>query len=135
MGVLTVVLDRIENLRDADGLGKSDPYVKFELEQDRLVFDKGYGKKQSSRKRNELSPVYDETFTFEDVPDLNNMVLHVKVKDADIGIDDTVGSCTFKLEDLGLSSELQEFDKIIDRKGLGIFRKHATVHLKLAFTE
>ena len=81
MGVLTVVLDRIENLRDEDGLGKSDPYVKFHLEQDNFVLDKNYGKQTSSKKKNELNPVYDETFTFGDVPDdLKNMVLWVKVR-------------------------------------------------------
>lgn len=40
MGVLTVVLKKITNLRDEDGLGKSDPYVKFELEKDKWFFDK-----------------------------------------------------------------------------------------------
>ena len=33
MGVLTVTLERIDNLKDKDGIGKSDPYVKFRLEQ------------------------------------------------------------------------------------------------------
>ena len=43
MGVLTVLLEKIDHLTDKDGIGRSDPYVKFELEKDKLLFDKGYG--------------------------------------------------------------------------------------------
>ena len=46
MGVLTVLLKNITNLADEDHIGKSDPYVKFELEQDNLVFDKDYGERK-----------------------------------------------------------------------------------------
>jgi len=37
MGVLTVRLIKADNLKDADFLGKTDPYVKIELEQDNAV--------------------------------------------------------------------------------------------------
>ncbi len=37
MGVLTVKLIKATNLKDADFVGKTDPYVKIELEQDNLV--------------------------------------------------------------------------------------------------
>lgn len=80
MGVLTVVLKKITNLRDEDTLGKSDPYVVFELEKDNWVFDKTLGKQQSSKKKNDCNPEYDETFTFENVPTTENMLLHVKGK-------------------------------------------------------
>lgn len=80
MGVLTVLLKKISNLRDEDGLGKSDPYVKFELEKDNWFFDKTLDKFQSSKKKNDLNPEYDETFTFEDVPTTDNMLLHIKGK-------------------------------------------------------
>ena len=124
MGVLTVLLERIDHLVDRDALGggtyvtwilpggqhvpprtegpyircgddeslavafysrfdllfvdcnthtgASDPYVKFELEQDNLVLDKGFGKKQSSVKKDDNSPVYNETFTW-NIPTLKNM--------------------------------------------------------------
>lgn len=65
MGILTVQLEKIENLRDADLIGKSDPYVQFYLEQDKKVFDKGFGRKESSKKKDELSPVYNEMFSWE----------------------------------------------------------------------
>jgi len=52
--------------------GKSDPYVKFELEQDNMVMDKHLGEKRSSVKKGECSPVYNETFTWE-VSTMNNM--------------------------------------------------------------
>ena len=170
MGVLTVHLDRVENLKDDDGIGtlsirmliitdfakhpslwisplhsfilfnhtpsgKSDPYVKFYLEQDNMVFDKGYGKMESSKKKNELNPVYGETFTFEDVPGLNNMVLHVTIKDDDIGRDEKLGDCKFKLEGMDLSSDPVEVSQVVDRKGLGLLRKHAKIYLKLSWTE
>jgi Ca2+-dependent lipid-binding protein len=34
MAVLTVTLNKVTNLADEDVIGKTDPYVKFELEQD-----------------------------------------------------------------------------------------------------
>ena len=82
MGVLTVLLTRITDLYDEDGVGKSDPYVKFELEKDRWVFDKTLGKHQSSKKKNDVNPEYNETFTFENVPSSTtvNMKLHIKGK-------------------------------------------------------
>jgi Ca2+-dependent lipid-binding protein len=78
MGVLTVVLVKIANLRDEDGLGKSDPYVKFELEKDKWMFDKTLGKFESTHKKNDCNPEYNETFKFEKVPTMDNMKLHVK---------------------------------------------------------
>jgi len=73
MGKLTVTLDQITHLQDKDGIGKSDPYVTFYLEQDNMLFDKGYGKKESSHKKNDLSPEFNETFEWDDIPGLNNM--------------------------------------------------------------
>ena len=37
MGVLTVKIIKANNLADKDYIGKTDPYVKLELEQDNLV--------------------------------------------------------------------------------------------------
>jgi hypothetical protein len=34
MAILTVVLNKVTNLADEDFIGKTDPYVKFHLEQD-----------------------------------------------------------------------------------------------------
>jgi len=61
MGILTVFLDRATNLKDVDTIGKSDPYIKFELEQNNLVGDKDHGEQKSTTKENELNPVYGET--------------------------------------------------------------------------
>ena len=78
MGVLTVVLKKITNLKDSDTLGRSDPYVMFHLEQDNWLRDRNMGKHTSSTKKNDCNPTYDETFTFEDVNTLDNMKLYVK---------------------------------------------------------
>ena len=80
MGVLTIKLKSISNLLDGDGLGKSDPYVVFELEKDKWVFDKTLAKHTSSKKKNTCNPVYNETFSFPNVPTTNNMKLHVQGK-------------------------------------------------------
>ena len=135
MGVLTVVLDRIENLRDKDGIGKSDPYVKFELEKNKLVFDRSYGKKESSKKKNDLNPVYNETFVWEDVPELSNMKLKVKVKDEDIGIDKTIGEAEIELELQHLSASPKPVTVVIDPKKFKIFSSEATIHLIISFQE
>jgi Ca2+-dependent lipid-binding protein len=131
MGKLTVFLDKITNLRDEDTLGKSDPYVQFYLEQDNFLFDKGYGKQTSSKKKNELNPVYGETFTFDDVPSLNNMVLHVKVLDDDMGPDDKLGSCHIKLENLKMPAETETV--IDNKKGKGWFSRKAKIFLKISY--
>ena len=34
MAILTVKLNKVTNLKDGDTIGKTDPYIKFELEQD-----------------------------------------------------------------------------------------------------
>ena len=97
--------------------------------------DKNFGKQESSQKKDDLNPVYGETFKFEGLPGLNNMVLNVTVRDDDIGRDEKLGDCKFKLEKMGLTETPVEVDAIVDHKGLGLFRKHAKIYLKLSYTE
>ena len=104
MWVLHILLQKCTNLADDDTIGKSDPYVRFELEQDNTFRDKDYGKKCSSKKKDELNPEYNEEFTFSDIPTLHNMVLKVKVMDDDIFSDDKVGKCKIKLDKIGFTS-------------------------------
>ncbi|KAG7342855.1 C2 domain containing protein [Nitzschia inconspicua] len=131
MGRLTVHLDRVSNIADKDVLGKTDPYVRFELKQDNFGRDHDYGFQRSSVKKNDVNPVYDETFVFNNIPTLNNMVLKVKILDDDIGSrDDKVGHCTIKLEDLGLSSSPMVVERVVDRN---LISKNGRVHLKLSY--
>jgi Ca2+-dependent lipid-binding protein len=134
MGVLTVYLDKITSLRDGDGVGKSDPYVKFHLEQDNILFDKNFGKQTSTKKKNDLNPEFGETFTFDDVPSVDNLVLHVKIMDDDWGKDDKIGACKINLEKAGLSADPKEFEDTIDKNG-GWFSKNAKIYLKISFAE
>mmetsp|Transcript_15239 Transcript_15239/g.31596 ORF Transcript_15239/g.31596 Transcript_15239/m.31596 type:complete len:132 (+) Transcript_15239:163-558(+) len=114
MGVLTVRLIKADNLKDADFLGKTDPYVKIELEQDNAFRDKDYGTQISSTKQGERNPVWDETFTF-NIPTLNNMVLSFRVYDDDIGSkDDKCGKCKVKLEHEDITADPKHFTKRID---------------------
>ena len=150
MGVLTVFLDKVENLIDNDRLGKSDPYVKFQLEQDNYVLDKNFGKKESTHKRNDCSPVYGETFEWE-VPSLNNMVLWIRVMDDDIGRDEQIGAGKVNLEHSGITASPKEVDIVVDKKSpegsicnpckllcaccTSLCKKSATIHLKISYAE
>ena len=110
--------------------------MKFYLEQDNFIRDKGYGKQTSSKKRNELNPVYEETFTFEDVPTLNNMILWAKVMDDDIGFDDKIGDGKVNLEKLKPDAEGKEVEIVVDpKKGGGWFSKKAKMFLKISYTD
>ena len=135
MGVLTVFLEKLTHLRDEDFLGKSDPYVTFELEKDNWVFDQSLGKNKSSVKKNTCNPVFEETFEFENVPTTDNMLLHVKVWDEDVGKDDNLGKCIVKLEKLGIESGGEaEIEQVIDnKKGEGWFSRKARAYLKVKF--
>ena len=57
--------------------------VKFELEQDNALFRKDidYGDKKSTKKKGVTSPEYGETFEWEEVDTLDNVVLRCKVMD------------------------------------------------------
>mmetsp|Transcript_3281 Transcript_3281/g.6037 ORF Transcript_3281/g.6037 Transcript_3281/m.6037 type:complete len:132 (+) Transcript_3281:320-715(+) len=129
MPILTVHLDKITNIADKDIVGKSDPYVKFELEQDNYLKDKNYGEMVSTTKKDDLNPVFGEDFHF-NIPTLENMVLTVKVMDSDYGRDGKLGKCKIKLEKLGLSTEPQEIKKKVDNN---IFSADGYVFLKLSY--
>jgi Ca2+-dependent lipid-binding protein len=132
MGVLTVYLDKIRNLKDNDGIGRSDSYVKFHLEKDNILFDKGYGKQTSSTKPNTCNPEFGETFTFENIPSLDNMVLHVKVMDDDIGLDDKLGYCKINLEKLNPSADGSSIETVI---GDRLIARDAKIFLTISYTE
>lgn len=129
MGVLTVVLEKVTSLSDGDGVGRSDPYLKFELKKDKLMFDKGYGRKKSSKKRNTLNPEYNEIFVFEDVPSMNNMVLEVDIMDNDVGMDDKIGSVDINLETEGLGETPKSIQVVAPTKKGG----SPTVFLKVSY--
>lgn len=134
MGKIKVFLDKITNLADTDVIGKADPYVIFHLEQDNIMFDKNYGKKKSTKKKGDLNPVYGETFEWDDVKSLKNLVLWVKVMDDDFGImnDDKLGKCKIDLEELGLSATPTGTDRVIDNN---LIRKDARIFLQISWEE
>jgi len=135
MGVLTVHLDKIENLKDADRLGKSDPYVMLHLEEDKRFMDKTLEKKKSKTIKDSLSPVFNETFTFENVPkDMDKLVLHIRVMDDDFGKDDKMGEVTIVLSNLTLSAQPKKLQEVVDTRGM-VFKKTATMFLSISYTE
>lgn len=132
MGKLTVFLDKITNLKDADGFGKSDPYVKFHLEKDNFgPFDVDLGSRESSHKGNTLNPEYGETFIFNGISSLDKVVLHIQVMDDDIGRDDKIGKATIKLFELGDLSEFVAVEQKIDNKWFG--KEDAVIYLKVKY--
>ena len=78
---LKVTLVKCVNLKDDDAQGVSDPYVEFEVDNQ---------SQKSTTKQNTLNPVWNETFTFRDVPKRFHD-LKVKVMDFDTGRDDKLG--------------------------------------------
>eukprot|EP01083_Nonionella_stella_P059484 155603_1 len=131
MPILHIHLEKIDNLADEDHIGNSDPYVKFELEQDNVFRDKDYGEMVSTKKKDEQNPVYGEDFHF-NIPELKNMELTIKVMDDDIGRDEELGKCKIKLEDLDLSEEPTEIRKKVDNN---LFSPDAYIYLKISYSE
>ena len=135
MGRLLVFLEKCEHLKDSDGIGKSDPYVKFELKKDKLVFDRSFGKMESSKKHGDCNPVYNETFTFNSVDSLNKMDLNITVMDDDIGMDDKIGEAHIDLDHALLNATPKDMILVVDKKRFKVFAKEATIHLKLSYEE
>lgn len=131
-GVLTIFLDRATNLANKDVFSKTDPYVRFEIEQDNWLRDYDHGHQISSKKQDDLNPVYGETFYF-NLKTLKNMVLKIKIMDDDgfLSRDDRVASCKIKLNDLGLTQHPVDVEKVIDRN---IFTKNGKIFLKLSYS-
>jgi Ca2+-dependent lipid-binding protein len=135
MGIVTVTLDKCMNLRDKDGVGRSDPYVVFELKKERIGLDKNYGKKESSRKANTTNPVFGERFDWHGVDDLNNVKLHIKIYDEDIGRDDSLGHAVVDLEHAVLSSSPKEIVAVVDKKRFKLInREEATIHMHVSYS-
>jgi Ca2+-dependent lipid-binding protein len=131
MGLLKVRLVKATNLADKDYFGKTDPYVRIELEQDNFLIDKDYGYQVSSTKSNELNPVWNEDFAFSNIPTLDNMVLTLKVFDKDIGSrDDKCGRCKIKLANEGITRSPKRMEKTVDRK---LLRKNGTIVVEASY--
>eukprot|EP01012_Entosiphon_sulcatum_P064141 TRINITY_DN92919_c0_g1_i1.p2 TRINITY_DN92919_c0_g1~~TRINITY_DN92919_c0_g1_i1.p2 ORF type:complete len:135 (-),score=38.27 TRINITY_DN92919_c0_g1_i1:57-437(-) len=117
---LKVVVVRCENLKNEDKIGKSDPYIELEVD----------GQKQkTSVKQDDLSPTWNEEFTFANIhhPDHKKLELTVYDQD-DMRRDEKLGHCHFDLHDLHNGRET-EVTKTVDHHGLTF--KKATVTVKL----
>jgi Ca2+-dependent lipid-binding protein len=90
--------------------------------------------KQSTTK-NGCNPEFNETFTFEDVTDLNDVILHVKIMDSDIGLDDHLGHCEVKLEYESLTSTPKAVTAVVDPKKFRFFAEEATIHMEISYQE
>lgn len=90
-GVLTVRIVEGRGLRDADALGRQDPYAVFTLQGECRSFQK----KTKVHDDGGTTPVWDETFSF-DVVDHHNLQLEVFDKDL-INADDLIGRTNISL--------------------------------------
>jgi len=132
MADLTVHLVKIVNLGNTGIFDVADPYVKFHLEQDNWFDDKDLGRMESSRKKDDPDPVFNETFVFQDIPrKMENLELHVEVMDHDkFSGDDNLGSCTIKLEKL----DLEPIPILVRRKiDNNFFGKDAYIFLNISY--
>lgn len=92
-----------------------------------------FGKQESSKKNNDLNPVYGETFAFHNVPSLEKLVLHIKIMDDDIGRDDKIGKCTVKMADI--NEDLSNFVAVERKVDNKLFRADAKIFLKIKWEE
>lgn len=74
VGILLVKVLRAQNLRKKDLLGKSDPYVKLKMSDDKLP------SKKTTVKRSNLNPEWNEDFKFV-VTDPETQALEINVFD------------------------------------------------------
>lgn len=105
--------------------------MKFELEQNNAVFDKNQGSKKSSKKKDDLNPVYGETFIW-NLETLKNMELTCKVMDDDMMGDDKIGKCKIKLDELGLSDTPTPVSKKVHNR---VFREDSYIFLTIKYEE
>ena len=95
-----------------------------------LIRDKDYGYQISSKKHNDVNPVWNEDFSFS-IPTLDNMVLTLRVFDEDIGSrDDKAGKCKIKLEHEGISRSTKRIEKTIDRN---LLRKNGKIIVEVSY--
>ena len=137
MGKVTVVLEKLKNLKDTDGaMNHPDPYVKMELEKDNFgPFDKKYGEFVSTTKKGTCNPHYDETFVFDGVDTTDNLELKIKVYDSDWGKDDHLGEKTFKLEGMLNPGQTVELDEELDKDHKGWLSRDARIILQITYEE
>nr|ACF79844.1 unknown [Zea mays] len=94
VGILLVKVVRAQNLRKKDLLGKSDPYVKLKMSDDKLP------SKKTTVKRSNLNPEWDEEFKFV-VTDPESQSLEVNVFDWEqVGKHEKMGMNMVPLKDL-----------------------------------
>jgi len=100
-----VTAERAEGLRDKDNLGKSDPYCKIKF---------GHKTHETKHKKNDLSPIWNETFEFH----TNANEMEICVKDHDVGLDDTIGSCVVYANEFpNMQGEARRVKKPIQKNG------------------
>ncbi|WOL18585.1 synaptotagmin-2 [Canna indica] len=94
VGILHVKVVRANKLRKKDLLGKSDPYVKLRLSDDKLP------SKKTSVKRSNLNPEWNEEFNFV-IKDPENQLLELNVYDWEqVGKHEKMGMNVIRLNEL-----------------------------------
>ncbi|KAH1065815.1 hypothetical protein J1N35_030802 [Gossypium stocksii] len=94
LGILDVTVVRAVKLQRKDLLGKSDPYVKLNLREEKVAF------KKTTVKRSNLNPEWNEEFSFV-IKDPATQVLELRVYDWDqVGTHEEMGLNVVPLKDL-----------------------------------
>jgi len=110
---------RAEGVQDKDLFSKSDPY---------LVINFGGKSVHTKTINNDLSPVWNETFTFNTSSSKAAKGIHLKLMDKDVLLDDAIGTADVSGADLPVYSEEEKHLKIPVSKNQQI---HGIIHLKV----
>jgi len=109
---------RAEGIKDKDRFTKSDPY---------LTIDFGGKSVRTRTINNDLSPAWNETFTF-NTSSGKTKDIRIRLKDDDVGLDDTIGTATISSGEFPLYSGEEKYLQIPVTKSEEI---HGIVHLKI----
>merc|ERR1712217_358221 len=113
-GDLVIFVEKCTGLKDADLIGKTDPYCYCKIED--------VGNVRTETKSNTLNPVWEQELTLAGIPDPLTKKIEMIVYDDDMFKDDKIGSCTIDLGTLVMGQEM-EFTQVIDTKFFGLWRK------------
>ena len=108
-------------------------YVEWHTkQQNQKIVDQDVGQQKSSIKKDELNPVYGETFMFT-IPEASGHLLYMSVKDDEIGKDDSLGWCEIELDSVdGLGETPVEVSKVVDRN---LITKNGMIFVKLSYKD
>jgi hypothetical protein len=122
--ILTVHVVEARDLKPMDMDGTSDPYVILSIEDQRI---------ETNYKKSTLSPVWNESFTFDIMQGRDQLKIVVMDKDT-FGNDDFEGQCTVSLNMLRDQMKKDEWFQLVDKDG-GPFQGRVRLMLQWVYSK